>query len=139
MKTILQVMAATFAVIGLAACALLAPMKADGEARYAAKVALSAYEVTQRAALIYGNLNPCDPDPKSAFERFCRDAKIWAKIKAADKAATTAINEAAPVLNAREVDTGQIVRALAAIATVKAAVDEALTQIKGPKVPASST
>lgn len=133
MKTILRAMAATFAAIALTACALLQPMKADDDARYAAKVALSAYEVTQRAALIYGNLKPCDPDPKSAFDRFCRDAKIWAKIKAADKAATTAINEAAPVLNAQAADTGQIVKALAAIATVKAAVDEALTQMKGPK------
>lgn len=133
MKTILRAMAAMSAAIFLTACALLAPMRADDEARQGAKVALAAYELTQRAALIYGNLKPCDPDPKSAFERICRDAKVWAKIKAADKAAVTAIVAATPVLNAEAADIGQISNALAAIATVKAAVNEALTQIKGPK------
>jgi hypothetical protein len=102
-------------------------------------VALAAYELTQRAALIYGNLKPCDADPKSAFERICRDAKVWAKIKAADKAAVAAIVAATPVLNAESVDTGQIAAALVAIATVKSAVDEALAQIKGPAVPAGAT
>lgn len=139
MKTILRVMAATSVAVLLTACALLAPMRADDEARHGAKVALAAYELTQRAALIYGNLKPCDPDPKSAFERICRDAKVWAKIKAADKAAVAAIVAATPVLNAETVDAGEIARALAAIATVKTAVDEALTQIKGPKIPAGAT
>lgn len=139
MKTILQAMAATSAAILLTACALLAPMRADDEARQGAKVALAAYELTQRAALIYGNLKPCDPDPRAAFDYICRNAGVWAKIRAADKAALTAIVAATPVLNAETVDTGQIMNALAAIATVKAAVNEALTQIKGPKVPAGAT
>lgn len=139
MKTILRAMAAASAAVLLTACALLAPMRADDDARKAAGVALAAYELTQRAALIYGNLQPCDPDPKSAFERICRNAGVWAKIKAADKGAVAAIVAATPVLNAETADTGQIAAALVAIARVKTAVDEALAQIKGPKVPAGAT
>lgn len=138
MKTILRAMAAASVAVLLTGCALLAPMRADDEARQGAKVALAAYELTQRAALIYGNLKPCDPDPRAAFDYICRDAKVWAKIAAADRAAVAAIVAATPVLNAEAVDTGQIVKALAAIATVKAAVNEALTQIKGPKTPAGA-
>lgn len=139
MKTILQAMTATFVAVAVTACALLAPIGVDDEARQGAKVALAAYELTQRAALIYGNLKPCDPDPKSAFERICRDAGVWAKIKAADKGAVAAILAATPVLNAEKADTGQILKALNAIATVKAAVNEALTQIQGPKPAAGAT
>lgn len=138
MKTILQAMTATLVAIALTACALLAPIGVDDEARRSAKVALATYELAQQGALIYGNLKPCDPDPKSAFERICRDAKVWAKIKAADKGAVAAIVAATPVLNGERADIGQIGNALAAIATVKAAVNEALEQIKGPK-PAGST
>lgn len=139
MKTILQAMAVTCAAILMTACALLAPIRADDEARQGAKVALAAYELTQRAALIYGNLKPCDPDPRAAFEYICRNAKVWAKIKAADKAAVTAIVAATPVLNGATADVGQIGAALAAIATVRQAVSEAVAQISGPKVPAGAT
>lgn len=129
MKTILNAMAATFAAIALTACALLAPMGADDEARRAAKVTLAAYETTQQAILIYGGLPVCD---ETGVLRICRDRAIWQKIKIVEHAATAAINEAAPVLNGTKADAGELVRALAAIAAVKAVVIEAQQKLKGP-------
>jgi hypothetical protein len=137
MKTILNAMAATFAAIALAACALLSPLGADDEVRYGAKVALAAYETTQQAILIYGRLPACDAEAEVV--RFCRDRALWAKIKAAEKAAVEAIVAAEPVLNATAIDAGQIAKALAAIATVNAALREAQAQIMGPRAPRGST
>lgn len=139
MNTILRTLGLAATGVLLAACALLQPIGKDDDARKAARVALAAYETTQQAALIYGRLKPCDPDPKSAFDRFCRNASVWAKIKAADKAAVTAIVAATPVLNAEKADAGELVAALAAIATVRQAVGEAVAQISGPKAQPGAT
>lgn len=113
----------------LSGCAALAPLGKDDEARRAAKVTLTAYEATQQAMLIYGRLPTCDETV--GVIKFCKNGKLWVKIKAVEKAATTAIAEATPVLNGTEPDAGQLLAALSAIENVKNAVKEAQETMKG--------
>lgn len=130
MRTLLRVQAAMIAAIVLTACALLQPLGgADAQARRAAKVTLAAYETTQQAILIYGRLPTCGPAEPS---RICKDREVWAKIKIVEKAATTAIAEATPVLNGSEADAGQLVGALNAILRVRDVVKEAQTKLAAP-------
>lgn len=129
MRTIINVQLAMAAAIVLTACALLQPLGADGEARRAAKVTLAAYETTQQAILIYGRLPNCDPEAGAI--RLCKDRAVWAKIKIVEAGATHAIAEATPVLNGAQADAGQLVAALAAIESVREAVKDAQTKLKG--------
>jgi hypothetical protein len=129
MRTIVNTLAAAYIAVMLAACALLQPVGADDDARRAAKVTLTAYEAAQQAILIYGNLPPCEA--QTALAPLCRDAKLWARIKTVEAAATEAIASATPVLNGREADTGQLVAALVAIENVKSAIAQANAKLKG--------
>jgi uncharacterized protein (UPF0548 family) len=129
LRPVIVTMAAASFAVALAACALLAPLGKDDEARRAARVTLAAYETTQQAILIYGRLPTCDAE--AGFVRFCKDREVWARIKVVEKAATTAVAEATPVLNGTEADAGQLVAALMAIENVKSAVGEAQTKLKG--------
>jgi hypothetical protein len=129
LRPIVNTMAAAWLAVMLTACALLAPLGKDDEARRAAKVTLTAYATTQQAILIYGRLPTCDAE--AGVIRPCKDRALWARIKIVEKAATTAIAEATPVLNGTEIDAGQLVGALMAIENVKKAVTEAQTQLKG--------
>lgn len=131
MKTITNTLAAAFVATMIASCALLQPIGKDDEARRTAYVALTAYESTQQAMILYGRLPGCDAE--AGVIRFCRNQKIWDKIKVADKLATTAIVNATPVLNGEEADAGQVVAALVAISNVKEAIKEAQAQLGGPK------
>jgi hypothetical protein len=124
-----NIMAVAWLAVVLTACALLAPLGKDDEARRAAKVTLAAYETTQQAILIYGRLPTCDAE--AGVIRLCKERELWARIKSVEKAATTAIAEATPVLNGTEVDAGQLVGALMAIENVKTAVQEAQSKLKG--------
>ena len=143
MRTVINVQFAVFAAIALTACALLAPMGADDEARRGAKITLAAYETTQQAILIYGRLPTCSPrlslegeglgDAEAGMIRLCKQREVWAKIKIVEAAATHAIAEATPVLNGAEADAGQLVAALMAIENVRAAVTEAQTKMKEVK------
>ncbi len=138
MNSILKTFAAATLMLAVAACALLAPIGADDEARRTAKVTLAAYETAQQAILIYGRLPDCAPE--AASFRLCKQRGLWLKIKAAEKAATTAIAEATPVLNGAQVDAGQLVAALGAIEAVKDAVAEAQGAMAPPKpAPRGST
>jgi hypothetical protein len=127
MRTVINVQFAVFVAIALTACALLAPLGKDDEARRAAKVTLAAYETTQQAILIYGRLPTCDEE--AGFVHLCKDRETWIKIKIVEAAATKAIAAATPVLNGSEVDAGQLVAALAAIEDVKGAVKDAQTKL----------
>ncbi|MBL9098520.1 MAG: hypothetical protein JNK07_16440 [Alphaproteobacteria bacterium] len=129
MRAIVNVTAAACVATAIAACALLAPLGRDGDARRAAKVTLTAYEATQQAILIYGRLPTCDPE--AGVIRLCKDRAVWTRIKAVEKAASAAIAEATPVLNGAQADAGQLIAALVAIENVKAAVGEAQTKLKG--------
>lgn len=129
MRAIVNVTAAACAATAIAACALLAPLGRDGDARRVAKVTLTAYEATQQAILIYGRLPTCDPE--AGVIRLCKDRAVWTRIKAVEKAASAAIAEATPVLNGAQADAGQLIAALVAIENVKAAVGEAQTKLKG--------
>jgi hypothetical protein len=129
MRTIVSTLAAAYVAVMLAACALLQPLGADDDARRAAKVTLTAYEAAQQAILIYGSLPPCAA--QTAVAPLCRDAKLWARIKTVEAAATEAIASATPVLNGREADTGQLVAALVAIENVKSAIAQANAKLKG--------
>lgn len=129
LRYVLNTMAAAYIAAALAACALLAPLGHDDEARRAAKITLAAYETTQQAILIYGRLPTCDAE--AGVVRLCKDRDVWTRIKIVEKAASTAIAEATPVLNGTEVDAGQLVAALMAIENVKNAVGEAQTKLKG--------
>lgn len=106
------------------------PLVVTPEARRTAKVALTAYETTQEAMLIYGHLPGCDAE--AGVKYLCRDAAAWNKIKIADKLATRAINDAAPVLNGSAPDGGEIVKALIAIDQVKLALRDAQTKLTIP-------
>lgn len=128
MRQHLKVLFTASALVLLTACALLAPLGKDDEARYASKLVLTGYETTQQAILIYGALPVCD---ETGVLKLCRDRALWIKIKAVDKAAVTAIVKAEPVLNGTEVDAGQLAAAWLAIAEVKTAVQEAQLKLKG--------
>lgn len=129
LRPVVNTMAAAILAVTFAACALLAPLGHDDEARQAAKMTLAAYETTQQAILIYGRLPTCDAE--AGVVRLCKDRDVWARIKVVEKAATTAIAEATPVLNGTQVDAGQLVAALMAIENVKNAVGEAQAKLKG--------
>ena len=129
MKAILNTLATAYIAMMLTACALLQPLHADDEARRAAKVTLAAYEAAQQAILICGRLPACETP--TAMAPLCRDAKLWTKIKTVEAAATKAILAATPVLSAKTADTGQLVAALIAIESVKQALAEAQTKLKG--------
>lgn len=137
MRAVLKVMSLAAFAVALSACALLAPMGRDDDARRAAKVTLAAYATTQQAMLIYGRLPDCAPEATTFA--LCKKHDIWAKIKAADKLAVTAITQATPVLNGAEADAGQLLNALAAIQTVHIAVKEASDAMKAPIAPPGST
>lgn len=126
MKTLRHVVALTCAAVALTACAILQPIGKDDDARRAAKITLAAYEATQQAMLIYGRLPDCD----AVTMRFCKYKGVWARLKAADLVATTAINEAATVLSSDKIDAGEIVKALIAIDHVKQVLIEAQTKLK---------
>jgi hypothetical protein len=117
----------TLAVL-IGACALLAPLGKDDEARRAARITLSAYETTQQALLIYGRLPSCGPLEPS---KICKDPIVWSRLKVVEAAATRAIAEATPVLNGAQVDAGQLAAALAAIDNVKKAVRDAQASLEG--------
>ena len=129
LRLVVNTMAAAYIAAALSACALLAPLGYDDQARRAAKITLAAYETTQQAILIYGRLPTCDAE--AGVVRLCKDRMVWTRIKIVEKAASLAIAEAAPVLNGSEVDAGQLVAALVAIENVKNAVGEAQTKLKG--------
>lgn len=129
LRTVINTMAAAYLAVALTACALLAPLSADDDARRAARVTLTAYEAMQEAILIYGRLPTCDTE--AGVVRLCKDREVWTRIKVVEKAATAAIAEATPVLNGREADAGQLLAALAAIEGVKQAISEAQTKLKG--------
>lgn len=129
MKTILKTLALACVAAAVSACALLAPIGADDEARRGAKITLAAFEATQQALLIYGRLPTCD---ETGVLKLCKDRKLWGKIKAVDKAASLAIAKAAPVLNGSQADAGELAAAFLAIEEVKAAVREAQLKLKGP-------
>lgn len=80
----------------------------------------------------YLRLFGCPPAKRRRpWRRSCRDAKLWTKIKTVEAAATKAILAATPVLSAKTADTGQLVAALIAIESVKQALAEAQTKLKG--------
>ena len=129
LRLVVNTMAAAYIAAALAACALLAPLGHDDEARRAAKITLAAYETTQQAILIYGRLPTCDPE--AGVVRLCKDRAVWTRIKIVERTASAAIAEATPVLNGTDADAGQLIAALAAIENVKNAVREAQTKLKG--------
>jgi hypothetical protein len=129
MRLVLNTIAAAYIAAAVAACALLAPLGHDDEARRAAKITLAAYETTQQAILIYGRLPICDAE--AGVVRLCKDRAVWTRIKIVERAASAAIAEAAPVLNGTTADAGQLIAALMAIENVKNAVGDAQTKLKG--------
>ena len=128
LRRVVRTMIAASGAVMLTACALLTPLARDDDAR-AAKVTLAAYETTQQAILIYGRLPTCDAE--AGLVRLCKDRAVWTRIKIVEAAASTAIARATPVLSGTEVDAGQIVAALSAIADVGDAIGEAQGKLKG--------
>jgi hypothetical protein len=130
MKSLVRINTLFVVALALSACAWFGPLEIGQDARRNAKVALTAYEATQQAMLIYGRLPGCDME--TGVVRFCRDSGVWRKIKAADRLATAAITSAAPVLQGEAPDAGEVVAALSAIAQVQAALREAQDKLTGP-------
>lgn len=121
------VLVSALAVAFVTACTWMQPLDLGADGRRNARIAITAYEATQQAMLIYGRLPGCDKD--SGVTRFCRNAAVWNKIKIADKLATTAIVQAAPILEGKADDGGEVVKALAAIEQVKDALKEAQSEL----------
>lgn len=119
MKTIVNVLVASITLVLAAACALLSPLNLDADARRAAGLTLQTYAVLQQAVLVYGRLPDCTSPP---VIHVCKEREAWHRLQTAEKEATAAIAAAAPVLNASEIDTGQIVAALDAIDGVRKAL-----------------
>lgn len=128
MKTIVNTLIAAGVLVLATACALLAPLKLDDEARNAAAITLKAYSVMQQAILIYGRLPDCAAPPVT---HICKRRDDWQRLQSAEKAATEAIAAAAPVLNANQLDTGELARALLAIDQVRTALARAQALWKG--------
>ena len=126
MRTITTILVASIMLVLATACALLAPLQLDAGARRAAAMTLETYAVLQQAVLVYGNLPPCMTPPT---RHLCRDEWHWHRIRVAEKAASEAVAAAAPVLNGDEMDTGQLVGALAAIDRVTQALADARKQL----------
>jgi hypothetical protein len=123
MRRILHVLFAATLTVGVAACALLQQTGTADEAMRAAKVALTAYaDFVQPAIITYGRLPTCGPN---APKPLCKDAGAWAKLKAADAAATSSILAAQSVLEGTAADTGQIAQAIADINAAQATFKQA--------------
>ena len=123
MQRILHVLFAATLTTGITACALLQATGTDDEAMRAAKVALTAYaDFVQPAIITYGQLPTCGP---AAPKPLCKDAGAWAKLKAADTAATSSIVAAQAVLDGSSSDTGQLAQAIADINAAQAAFKQA--------------
>jgi hypothetical protein len=119
MRSLLRVLLAATALVLVTACALLRHTGVDDEAKHAARVALTAYaDIVQPAIITYGRLPTCDPRSAVAL---CKDAAAWAKIKAADAAATSSILAARSVLDGTAVDNGELARAIADVTAAQAA------------------
>lgn len=128
MKLIVNVLIACTTAIMATACALLAPLDLDRDARRAAQITLQSYTVLQQAVLIYGQLPYCTDPP---VFHLCKKQQHWLRVRAAEKAATEAIAASTPVLNAEEVDASQLLQALEAIDKVSRALADARRQWKG--------
>jgi hypothetical protein len=123
MQRILQVLFAATLTTGITACALLEQTGTDDAAMRAAKVALTAYaDFVQPAIITYGQLPTCG---LAAPKPLCKDAGAWAKLKAADAAATSSIVAAQAVLEGSSSDTGQIAQAIADVTAAQSTFKEA--------------
>lgn len=123
MRNILHVLFAATLTTGITACALLQQTGTEDEAMRAAKVALTAYaDFVQPAIITYGQLPTCGP---TAQKPLCKDAGAWAKLKAADAAATSSIVAAQGVLDGSSSDRGQLAQAIADITAAQSAFKEA--------------
>lgn len=100
-------------------CAMLSNLSgADTNARYAAKVALTAYaDFIQPAVLSYGHLPDCNPAPKP----LCKDHGAWQKIKGYEATASASVAAAGAVLASGADDDGQLTKAITDIDAVQAA------------------
>ena len=96
MKTVLRILGLSIVATLFSACALLSQFTgADQDARYTAKVALTAYaDFIQPAILTYGHLPDCNPAPKP----LCKDHTAWVKIKALEATASSSVAAAGDVL-----------------------------------------
>ena len=127
MKTIVNVMFACCTAVMATACALLAPLDFDKDARRAAQITLQSYATLQQAVLIYGQLPDCTDPP---VYHLCKQRQHWRRVRAAEKAATEAIAAATQVLNAEEAGATQLLQALAAIDALSSALSNARAQWK---------
>lgn len=118
MRIILKTLTIAGLTLALTACALLQQVTGvDRDARYSAKVALTAYaDFIQPAILAYGHLPDCNPAPKP----LCKDHGPWQKVKAAEDVASSSIAAAGDVLTSGT-DMGKINQAIADISAVEAA------------------
>ena len=123
MRRILHILFAATLAVGVSACALLQQSGTDDEAMRAAKIALTTYaDFVQPAIITYGQLPTCGA---AAPKPLCKDAGAWAKLKAADAAATSSILAAKGVLEGSAADSGQIAQAIADVTAVQAAFKQA--------------
>jgi hypothetical protein len=123
MRRILHILFAATIAVGVSACALLQQSGTDDEAMRAAKIALTTYaDFVQPAIITYGQLPTCGA---AAPRPLCKDSGAWAKLKAADAAATSSILAAKSVLEGSAGDSGQIAQAIADVTAAQAAFKQA--------------
>jgi len=109
--------------LSLGACALLQKTNPDvaSDAIRATQVAITTYaDVYQPAVIAYGNLPVCNGSTP-----ICRDQALHAKMKAADLAASTAIETARKVMNTNVGDGGELTAAIQAIISAETTIAQA--------------
>jgi hypothetical protein len=122
-RNIIRFFGIGIAVVALSGCAVFGEYDIGQKGRNAARGALTAYELAQQGALIYGSLPLCKPD--TPLVKICRSKTIWRKIQVAEDAATTAVVAAGPVLRGDKQDVGEIADVITKVAAVGAELSAA--------------
>jgi hypothetical protein len=127
MRTTIRVLGVACLAWALTACALLGEYGIGQSSRDAVRGALTAYELAQRGALIYGSLPLCKPEVPAI--KVCRSQSIWNKIKAAEDVATSAVIAAGPVLRGDKQDVGEIANVITKVAAVGTQLSAAYSEM----------
>jgi hypothetical protein len=120
-RNIIRFFGLGIAVVALSGCALFSQIEGiDRNARYAARIALTAYtDFVQPAVLTYGELADCSPAKPNV--KLCKSHARWQEIKGYVHKAHISVAAAGAVIESRGSDEGKITQALNDIEAVQAA------------------
>lgn len=120
MKRLLAVLALTAALGGCTTLQGVIGSTATQDALQAARITITTYaDIYQPAVIAYGRLPACG---SAGAPVLCKDAAVFAKLKAADLAVTKSVTAAQGVLEGTATDAGQITAAINAITQAEATI-----------------